>query len=167
MTGHQEYREAFNSSWGLPRQKQKKEMAPVVFSNVAPWVRHSLGVYFRILKHMQKHGSKNSKKYKNQVQKTQTNTKTGSKQRKQIQKTGSANANKYTEKCKKIQQTGPKKRNKYKHRVQQTQTNTKAGFKERIFHVFSFVCLTVYFQLCPTLPTHVFSAFARADGGFR
>ena len=34
------------------------------------------------------------------------------------------------------------------------------------FHVFLFVCLTLYFQLCPTLPTHVFSAFARADGGF-
>ena len=34
------------------------------------------------------------------------------------------------------------------------------------FYVFLFVCLTLYFQLCPTLPTHVFSAFARADGGF-
>ena len=34
------YREAFNSSWGLPRPRQKKEMAPVVFSNDAPWVGH-------------------------------------------------------------------------------------------------------------------------------
>lgn len=31
----------FNSSWGLPRPKQKKVAAPVVFSNIAPWVGHS------------------------------------------------------------------------------------------------------------------------------